>query len=62
MVSLLIKGICLWGEFRKTARDKFFIDCLKSQENNKEVFFLVVGDGTEYEKIENTLQIDSQKM
>ena len=40
------------GNLGKPQGINFFIDCLKSQENNKEVFFLVVGDGTEYEKIE----------
>ena len=30
----------------------FMIECLKSQEKNKEVFFLIVGDGTEFDKIE----------
>ncbi|MGW8115525.1 glycosyltransferase family 4 protein [Caproicibacterium sp. NSD3] len=31
----------------------FLIQCLVSQENNKEVFFLIVGDGTEYDKLYN---------
>lgn len=30
----------------------FIIDCLKSQMDNPEAFFLVVGDGTEYKKLE----------
>lgn len=30
----------------------FLIDCLKTQENNKDAFFLIVGDGTEYGKLE----------
>ncbi len=30
----------------------FMIKCLKSQEKNKDVFFLIVGDGTEFDKIE----------
>lgn len=29
----------------------FLIECLKSQKNNKNIFFLIVGDGTEYGKI-----------
>lgn len=31
----------------------FLISCLKSQENNREVFFLIVGDGTEYSKLQD---------
>lgn len=31
----------------------FMIECLKSQEKNKDVFFLIVGDGTEFDKIES---------
>lgn len=30
----------------------FLIDCLKTQENNDDAFFLIVGDGTEYGKLE----------
>ena len=30
----------------------FLIDCLKTQENNDDAFFLIVGDGTEYSKLE----------
>ena len=30
----------------------FLIDCLKTQENNEDAFFLIVGDGTEYGKLE----------
>lgn len=31
---------------------EFIIECLKSQENNEKAFFLIVGDGTEYGKLE----------
>ncbi len=31
----------------------FLIKCIASQKNNKEVFFLIIGDGTEYKKLEN---------
>jgi len=30
----------------------FIIECLKAQENNDEAYFLIVGDGTEYGKLE----------
>lgn len=30
----------------------FIIECLKSQKNNAEAYFLIVGDGTEYGKLE----------
>lgn len=31
----------------------FLIECLKSQKENRKVFFLIVGDGTEYKKLSN---------
>ena len=34
------------------------IECLKSQEKNDEVYFLIVGDGTEYGKIESYVEND----
>jgi len=30
----------------------FIIECLKAQQNNKDAYFLIVGDGTEYGKLE----------
>lgn len=30
----------------------FIIECLKAEKNNKDVFFFIVGDGTEYGKLE----------
>lgn len=39
------------GNLGKPQGIDFLIDCLKSQENNQSVFFLIVGDGTEYHKI-----------
>ena len=33
----------------------FIIDCLKSQANNKEDFFLIVGDGTEFNQLEKAI-------
>ena len=40
------------GNLGKPQGIDFMIECLKSQENNKEAFFLIVGDGTEFGKIE----------
>lgn len=34
----------------------FIIDCLRTQLNNHEAFFLVVGDGTEYSKLEDFIE------
>lgn len=39
----------------------FFIECLKSQRDNNEVCFLIVGDGTEYKKIEMYVNASKQK-
>ena len=47
------------GNLGKPQGIEFMIECLKSQENNENVFFLIVGDGTEYGKIEK--YIDSNK-
>lgn len=41
------------GNLGKPQGIDFLIECLKSQENNKNVFFFIVGDGTEYSKLEN---------
>lgn len=40
------------GNLGKPQGIDFVIKCLKSQQDNDEVFFLIVGDGTEYGKIE----------
>lgn len=37
---------------------EFMIECLKSQVKNLDVFFLIVGDGTEYGKIEQYVDTD----
>ena len=39
----------------------FLIKCLKSQKDNDKVFFLIVGDGTEYSKIEKYVRESEQK-
>ena len=36
----------------------FVMECLKKQKNNPDVFFLLVGDGTEYKKLEAFLQAE----
>ncbi|MBE5868218.1 MAG: glycosyltransferase family 4 protein [Lachnospiraceae bacterium] len=40
------------GNLGKPQGIDFLIECLKRQEMNEDVFFLIVGDGTEYPKIE----------
>lgn len=37
----------------------FLIKCLSSQKNNQDVFFLVVGDGTEYSKLQKFIEEES---
>ena len=46
------------GNLGKPQGIDFMIECLKSQEKNKEVYFLIVGDGTEYGKIETYVNSD----
>ncbi|MDY4515072.1 MAG: glycosyltransferase family 4 protein [Lachnospiraceae bacterium] len=46
------------GNLGKPQGIDFMIECLKSQEKNNEVLFLIVGDGTEYGKIENYVNKD----
>ncbi len=41
------------GNLGKPQGIPFIIECLKSQEKNKEAYFLVVGDGTEYNKLKS---------
>ncbi len=36
----------------------FVMECLKKQKDNSEVFFLLVGDGTEYKKLEAFMQAE----
>lgn len=47
------------GNLGKPQGIDFMIECLKSQEENKEVYFLIVGDGTEYGKIETYVESDN---
>lgn len=39
------------GNLGKPQGIPFLIDCLRAESNNAEAFFLIVGDGTEYEKL-----------
>lgn len=49
------------GNLGKPQGIDFMIDCLKSQEQNDKVFFLIVGDGTEFDKIQNYIHTDNPK-
>lgn len=40
------------GNLGKPQGVPFIIDCLRAEKNNDKVFFLIVGDGTEYSKLE----------
>lgn len=46
------------GNLGKPQGIDFLIKCLRSQRDNGKVFFLIVGDGTEYEKIHNYIEED----
>lgn len=41
------------GNLGKPQGIDFLISCLKSQRDNEDIYFLIVGDGTEYFKLEN---------
>ena len=49
------------GNLGKPQGIDFMIECLKSQEKNENVYFLIVGDGTEYGKIEAYVENDKPK-
>lgn len=49
------------GNLGKPQGINFMIECLKSQEKNEEVYFLIVGDGTEYGQIEAYVEKDKAK-
>ncbi len=46
------------GNLGKPQGIDFMIECLKSQGKNEEVYFLIVGDGTEFGKIETYVEND----
>lgn len=47
------------GNLGKPQGIDFLIDVLESKKNNKEIFFLIVGGGTEYNKILNWINLNS---
>lgn len=49
------------GNLGKPQGIEFMIECLRSQKNNEDVFFLIVGDGTEFHKIEAYIKNDKPK-
>lgn len=48
------------GNLGKPQGIPFLIECLRSQKSNSNAFFLVVGDGTEYNKLENFVNEEKQ--
>lgn len=44
------------GNLGKPQGIDFLIECLKNQLKNEKIFFLIIGDGTEYGKIESFIQ------
>ncbi|MFA7637446.1 MAG: glycosyltransferase family 4 protein [Monoglobales bacterium] len=48
------------GNLGKPQGIPFLIECLRSQRDNEEVFFLIVGDGTEYSKLLNYIETEKQ--
>lgn len=51
-IPLYKKVFVYGGNLGKPQGIPFIIECLKTQENNDEAYFLIVGDGTEYGKLE----------
>ena len=49
------------GNLGKPQGIDFLIKCLSSQKDNEEVFFLIVGDGTEFRKLESYVHSSGQK-
>ena len=49
------------GNLGKPQDIPFIIDCLKAEKDNKNVFFLIAGDGTEYGKLETYLSESKQE-
>lgn len=49
------------GNLGKPQGIPFLLECLKSQINNQKAFFLIVGDGTEYKKIEGYVHTANQQ-
>lgn len=49
------------GNLGKPQGIEFMLECIKSQSENNEVFFLVVGDGTEFGKIEKFISSEKPR-
>lgn len=49
------------GNLGKPQGIPFLIECLKSQKDNDKAFFLIVGDGTEYEKLLDFVTTEKQE-
>ena len=49
------------GNFGKPQGIPFVLQCLHSQRNNSKVFFLIVGGGTEFKKIQDYIHAEGQK-
>lgn len=49
------------GNLGKPQGINFLIECLKSQKNNNDIFFLIVGDGSEFKTIETYVKNEKQK-
>lgn len=49
------------GNLGKPQGIPFLIECLKNQANNEQSYFLIVGDGTEYGKLETYISKDKPK-
>lgn len=49
------------GNLGKPQGIDFLIKCLRTQADNQKIFFLIVGSGTEYEKIKNFIKTDRPK-
>ena len=51
----LDKKIFVYGGNRKAAGIPFIIECLRAEKDNEKAFFLIIGDGIEYGKLENII-------
>lgn len=49
------------GNLGKPQGIPFLIDCLRSQKDNEDAFFLIVGDGTEYPKLLGFIETEKQQ-
>ena len=53
------KVLIYGGNLGKPQGIDFLIECLKSQYNKEDVYFLIVGDGTEFGKLENYIKAEN---